>query len=83
MPAGEDDDDEEQPDLFGKGADLMNVLAGMQELGRQPFEVLASRKRMNRRQRRAAEEVGAARQHALDENGACSWLGCAWGYASN
>ncbi|EFN59685.1 hypothetical protein CHLNCDRAFT_133218 [Chlorella variabilis] len=56
----EDDDDEEQPDLFGEGADPMSVLAGMEaqeRLGRQPFEVLASRKRRSRRERLAAEEA--------------------------
>jgi hypothetical protein len=76
LPAAEDDDDEEAPEFFGVGADPMTLLAGMQQqerLGRDAFEVLASRKRRSRRERKAAEaEVRACcrqQQHATMARG--------------
>ncbi len=45
--------------MFGEGADPLSLLAGMEaqeRLGRQPYEVLASRKRHTRREARAAAE---------------------------
>ncbi|KAL4427748.1 hypothetical protein ABPG75_001837 [Micractinium tetrahymenae] len=65
----DEDDDEEAPEFFGEGADPMALLTSMQQreaAGHQPYELLAARKRCNRRERRNAAAALEAAEDEMD-----------------